>query len=458
MERVGLFELTRERDEQVYEALRKLPFSPWHITDVDILSTVLGGRGPGNSDGVPKKLRHLSPSELLEAVYTMNGIPKLAQDTTSDVVPYMLHRQKCLGPPNPPGAKLEKLEKALGSFDDFWEVQRFLLQLMKTPRGCSLASQLSRVLSLILRPWASRADPQEVADILALTNNVSYTVASMGLTTHPTFTGLGLSLATKCAAFPAARMYLGFGFKSGQWDTPETQFDLEASLAQLLWLLSSHRRYTNDFGPAMQQQVQAARLAAYGLLTGYHVGGQQTGHCYRSTFPSGQYRVMPYWKHYLHVLGELGAFRTLWHEFQAVIQAQNKVHQSAVSTLHWFHSAILRAVRKIHSGRIRLEHTTLTEASGDYATDCDLDLRTIMLSSESTTPLRDDCSGNIASRHLHNATQPEALAELYSFEEQPKEELLEAAVLDFLHQQNFEQAMATLRRILFPVAPPRATD
>lgn len=453
--RIDRFKLEREHDEQAYQALRKLPFSPWHITSVDILSTVLEGTRSSNSDAAPKELRHLAPNERLAAIRDINGIPKLAQDTTSNLVPYMLHRQKCVDPPDFAQVKLESLQKPLTTMDDLWEVQRFLLQLMKTRPGCLVASQLSPVLSRVLRRCAARAKPQEVADILALTNNVSYALTSMRVTTDPTFTGLGLSLAMKCAAFPAARMYLENGLKSGQWDMPETQFDLDTSLAQLLWLLSSYHRYTNDSGIALQQQVQAARLAAYGLLTGYHVGGQLTGHCYRSTFPSGQSRVMPYWKHYLHVLGELGAFRTLWHEFQAVMRAPNKVHPSVVSTEHLFYSAILRAVRNIQSRRISFKCTSLTEASGDYSTDCELDLRTIMLSYEGTTSLRDDCSENIEPGHLQDVTQPETLAELYSLEEQPK---LEVLVRNFFHHQNLRQAMSMLRRILFPKPPPRATD
>lgn len=455
--RVALFERNHERDEHAYETLRKLPFSPWHITDVDILSTVLEGTGLRNSDAAPKKLAHLSPNELLAAIYDMNGIPKPAQDTTSNVVPYMLHRQKFVGPPDRAPAKFHRLQKALASFNDLWEVRRFLLQLMKTPRGCWLASQLTHDLTRILRRWATRAKPQEAADILALINNVSYTVASRGLTADPAFTGLGLSLAMKCAAFTAARMYLGNGFKSGHWDTSETWFDQDASLAQLLWLLSSHHRYTDDSVLAMQQQIQAARLAAYGLLTGYYVGGQLTAHCYRATFPSGQSRVMPSWKHYLLILGELGSFRTLWHEFQAAMRAQNNVHPPAVLNLHWFHSAMCRAVRNIHSGHIRLEGTSLTEASGDYATDCELDLRTIMLSSESIPP-RDYCSANIEPGHLHDTIQSEAPAERYSFEEQPGEQAFEALVSDFFHQQDLQLAMTMLHRVLFSASLPGAAD
>lgn len=95
---------------------------------------------------------------------------------------------------------------------------------------------------------------------------------------------------------------------------------------------------------------------------------------------------------FIHILGELGALRTLWHFFQRaprILQNSNDGSgrgENGLEEIHGhFAKAFLRTARRVQNGQISIEKMKLAEATNNVEGDCRLDLETIFKSFKSNS-------------------------------------------------------------------------
>lgn len=247
------------------------------------------------------------------------------------------------------------------------------MSVIQTLDGCKLVSQSSVTIATVCSQTFSRAkSEEEAAEVVVFMNDVFINLTSKGVHTGEKFIGTALYQTVHCSVYQAARKYLESLITSGYFKHGNTR--IQECLRSMT--ASINREY-----PLMVMNRHERRIAAYSLLTGADTNGQHSHFSFDRAVPMDQSsRRVPY----INLLGELGAVRTLWHEFRRLQTAHQDDH-SVKTVVEGF----LRTLRNIHSGHLSLPGEALKDSTGNYEQDCQFDLVTIMQSSwNATTPNR----------------------------------------------------------------------
>ncbi|ORY69534.1 uncharacterized protein BCR38DRAFT_480720 [Pseudomassariella vexata] len=414
-QRVAQFEQEYHRDDANFRTLSSEKFNPWHISDLDILSAALRdpSQTPSSDDGKrrhapPVDMINLNKDQILETIYDWNGIPLQALESTSKTIPHMLRRQQLMRRKTPQPDEEKLVHAQLASCRSFEELKRLFARLSQTTEGSKLAASKGRLLSLACRQRARYGTAAEVRDAFVFLNDIFITFVRKGLEFDSILCRTGLMLAMQCSAYASAREYLAYGFPKSTYrphhhEFAPNQLELAKCLYRALWSITGDRQQDRDFGVLLDPKER--RIALYNLLTGHDLCGRYVEH----SFDTHHHRYRD-WKNYavpyLHILAELGALRTLCHEFSGHVAGtglreakrwrdartqqwayRDKVPNPVVrvilrrnipqATTDVFVAAVARLLKNIQSGRLLLPESSLASTTGNYEKDCRLDLITI---------------------------------------------------------------------------------
>ncbi|KAK8056523.1 hypothetical protein PG993_001750 [Apiospora rasikravindrae] len=441
--RVQKFESEYHRDSERFSKASAKEYIPWHVSDLDIMSCALLGpslkEGPQQHVQVESSRTDGTASTTFEEiavsvhnVHRWNGIPRHAQEDTARGIPYLMQRQKkhikAAADVNV-GLLLRRLDKC----GNLTELRRVVQILLARPGGCKLVKSYSRNIADRCQILELKASRNELKELLAFLNDVTIRLASEKLPTSPHIAGMGLRIAASYGAFSAMQMYFA---AIGSWRSESAASYVNTALSRALLFLASQPRHEKD-QPGVQE-TRALRVAAYTTLTGYSMHGHNFEMSYQKAIRTRPEEPLRHHRHFLHMLGELGAFRTIWHILQRSTRGDAPFIPEHYSD--WFVAAILRALGNVRNGRITFALEALEHATGDYEADCKLDLQTVMSSSINTGKfpgLRENASPD---------DEPSVLHEGLGLEEDTQQLRLDILIALRLHSPS--EAMSRLMEII----------
>ncbi|KAK8138865.1 hypothetical protein PG984_002245 [Apiospora sp. TS-2023a] len=350
-------------------------YNSWHVSDIDIISSTL--LGPSSRvRGEQSRINDTASSifeEITDIVHQLNGIPRHAQEDVARGVPYLMHRQKkhkkTAADPDVP-----LFARRIQECENLTELRRVIQNLLARPGGCKLIGPYSLIIAGHCKKLESTMSRDELKDLAVFINDVTIKLSSEKVPIPSHLAGIGLRIAASHGAFPAMQMYFAV---TGTWKQKHMSLFVNQALERTLLFLTWQSGH--DKGQHGAQEARASRVAAYTTLTGYSMSGYDYRSAYQKVVRTQESDPLSHHRHFLHILGELGAFRTMWHIFQKSIQ--EGVPLIPFEFHLWFVTAVLRARHNVQSGRITFAPESVGHGTGDYEADCNLDLQTIMSSS-----------------------------------------------------------------------------
>lgn len=412
--RIDEFYTTAQEEADAFKRMRLDRAFQWHINDLDIISTVLRGLpadGSATRDLSSPTANNISQEGLYTQTVTdtlhginaegirRNGIPKPVQKSSSRLISCMLHRQK---------QTQEYYDRRMQAFangmseefmtDVVWksnsieELKRSLFFLVNTAYGNELVFKQNQKLGdtcfkIIENGEAAiELDEDSALGMLQLCNDLVLDLLQKGLPIKHQLWCLGLDLAVRCSAFPAAQIHLEAGLKFGE-DLHGQNF-LSEPLKTILDSIKPPRHGHEPLAPSSSPSGHHA--AIFGLLTGQDLSGHHSPISIQSMIEYIQPSDPAIYQSFIHILGELGALRTLWHFFQQaprILQNSNdgsgRVGNGLEEIHDHFAKAFLETARRVQNGQISIESMKLAEAMNNVEGDCRLDLETIFISFKS---------------------------------------------------------------------------
>lgn len=349
--------------------------SPFKISDLDVLSVaLLGGKStvsppPGDGTMDYRAGRTNSLLQGRDRALHLNGIPEriLAGDANT-IIQFMLHRQR-----------LDPATKRPASVSTDGEADRPDTFRHAIDR-CKSLSQLERLCTHGLSLGQDAISPASVDHIahylkgsrnisyrhntkqaLKFVNNFTMRQLSTNAGLNSSMSLLGLALAVELRLLPAVMQYLHIclsqGFIGNAQDKPET---LEAVASGILAALEQGQ------GPE-----RGTRPELFTLLTGRTLAGSTVQpSLFGSGIVSREEVSLPH-HIYVQLLGQLGAFRLLWHSWKP--GADDKMRQQYEQL---YFRAFIRCAEVLHNAEV-VTGLDCTTATGDLERDAELDLQAI---------------------------------------------------------------------------------
>lgn len=377
------------------------PYSPWRVTDFDVLKTAVLGFADTNE---------------LQTLLQMGGAPFRARSDGSLAMSYLRHSQRTAPAPTDP--KPEYIAEAVSRFPSppsFREIRRIVAHALGSKAGCqaiveagpAIARALVRAGALDdelplprhLPPESQqkhqqkrpdRTSPPLLRKTVFMLNNVALALESRGLEMDEALCSLGLVAAARDFDEAAISRFLmlGVGGKAGYF-RPGSEKYAPAAIQQALDMFIRSLKATDEQEShglqgtaAVRAQLPGAKLSGavarstlFSLLTGRQYLGTALQTSFRSTIGdvSQAYIV------YLHLLGELGAARVIWHEWRLFDKLSTRIDK-AESLLalkeKLFSSAMTLAAPSIRAQALS-RAGQLLEGTGNYIDDSFLDLKVI---------------------------------------------------------------------------------
>ncbi|KAK8049317.1 hypothetical protein PG994_011047 [Apiospora phragmitis] len=452
--RVNKFEDRYRRGSEQFGKISTQEYTPWHVSDLDIIScALLGPSLKGSSQhrvqGESLRTNDTASSrfeEIAGTVQRQNGIPRHAQEDTARGVAYLMRRQKkhiTAAPDLDAGVFSRQIDKC----GNLTELRRVVQNLLVRPGGCKLVNSYGHDIAKRCQALELTASQNELEEILSFLNDVTIRTASDELPMSPHIAGVGLRIAASYGAFSAMQLYFA---ATECWRRDSIASYVNTALARALFYLTSQPGYKKDESGA--QESRASRVAAYTTLTGYSMYGQDFEMSYQKAIRTQPGDPLRHHQHFLHMLAEVGAFRTIWHIFHK----SNRGEAPLIPYEHrdWFVTAILRALGNVQSGRITFDPKAVKHATGDYEADCKLDLRTIMSSSIDNRPTKAPCASMSKSSGLReNASLDDEVSGLYeNIGPEVVTQKMRSDILEALHLHTIAGALSRLRKILYAPA------
>lgn len=356
-------------------------YNPWHVSDLDIISCTL--LGPSSRVGGDQSRINDTASfrfeEITDTVHRCNGIPRFAQEDVARGVPYLMHRQK-----KHKKAAADPTDRSIGLFprqiqecESLTAFRRAIQILLARPGGCKLIDPYSAAIASHCGKLESMMSLDERKDLAVFLNDMTIKLASEKIPIPSHIAGAGLRTAASHGAFPAMQMY--FGATRNFWKQRHMARYVNEALERALLFLTSQPGYNKD-----QYGARASRVAAYTTLTGHSMCGNHYEASFQKVVRTQERDPVSHHRHLLHIFGELGAFRAIWHLFQMSIQEDVPI--IPFESHDWFVIAVLRARRNVQSGRITFAPESVEHGTSDYEADCKLDIQTILSSSINAGP------------------------------------------------------------------------
>lgn len=347
---------------------------PFKISDHDVLSVaLLGGDAnapsPADGEAVDEVARRRnSMLQCRNRALRSNGIPEriLARDANT-IIHFMLHRQQ-LASASQSSASASTPAKSTGSHTFERAVDR-----------CKSHTQLERLCSSSLSPGHGAISPASlnyIADVLenpkkdfygTNTQQVLKFVNNFTLRQLSTNTGLnsrlsllGLLMAAKLRLLPAVMQYLQIclsqGFIGNAQDKPET---LSAVGEGILKALEQGQGLARGVRPELFTLMTGRTLADSAVQPALFGSGVVSREEDPHTHPI-----------YVQILGQLGAFRLLWHSWRRGADARMSQYEP------YYYRAFIRCAEVLHDAK-SVNGLDCTTATGDLEKDAELDLQAI---------------------------------------------------------------------------------
>ncbi|KAG8165912.1 hypothetical protein KVR01_004464 [Diaporthe batatas] len=378
--RVDQLEEAIVKDRGKMDRMLAARYSPYKISDLDVLSVALcGSDGAVSSQvdraatavdqGIPGRIpgRDVLLGGRNKAL-NENGIPQriLAGDANT-IIRFMLHRQR-QAPASPETASASVDVDAPEAFET-------------AVKDCKSLNQLKRLCAHVFAPGHEALTPTSMdciarwftdgrlkktsgghrEDSLKFINNLTMRQLSGNTSLSPALSRVGLALAAKMALLPAIIQYLHIclsqGFIGGSiQDKPATLGVISEGILQAL-----------DQGDG---SARGTRPELFTLLTGRPCAGSTVqpslfGSSIRST--ADDYDTHRF---YVQLLGQLGAHRLLWHSWKQSAETEMRQYTRFYCWALTRCAEVLRDAKNVPG----LDTTTV---SADLERDAELDLQAI---------------------------------------------------------------------------------
>ena len=347
----------------------------YKISDLDVLSVaLLGGNAAassqvdGESAGDRSQLVNVSLRGRDHAL-DANGIPQriLAGDANT-IIHFLLHRQHLASASHETASASTK--DGVNTMDTFEGAVQHCRSLMKLQRLClhslssghepisptsmdHIASWLRNFRSIMLKPYNQHA--------LKFVNNLTMRQLSANTDLSPSLSRLGLVLAANLGLLPAIIQYLhiclsqGFIGKSTQ-DKPAT---LDAIGEGIIGALEQG-----------DGSARGTRPELFTLLTGRTLAGSTVQPALFGSSISSR-EEDPHTHHiYVQLLGQLGAYRLLWHSWKRGADERMRQYEP------YYYAAFIRCAEVLRDAK-NVAGLDCTTATGDLERDAELDLQAI---------------------------------------------------------------------------------
>lgn len=448
--RIQGFEARYRQDSERSDRTSAQEYNPWHVSDVDIISCTLLGP-PSKVLGEHFRINETASTKFEDITHTVqwwNGIPRHAQEDVARGVPYLMHRQKKhkKAAENLGVRSLKLFTRRIQQCGNVTELRRVVQILLARPGGCELISPSDSAIASHCQELELMMSRDELRDLAVFLNDVAIKLASEKRPIPPFLAGMGLRAAASHGAFPAMQMYFA---ATGTWKMKNMTRYVDGALARALLFLTSQPGHGKDQSGI--QGTRASRIAAYTTLTGYSIYGHHFGASFQKVIRTRWTDPMSHHQHFLHLLGELGAFRTIWHIYQK--SARGEAPLIPPNLRNWFVASILRALRNVQSGRITFAPESVEHATGDYEADCKLDLQTIMSSSINTGPTKAAGDNNLPKLGEYPSLNDEMSVLYHNLDSKTISHRSWLDILGALRERDITVAMSRLMEIIHDPEP-----
>ncbi|KAL1869079.1 hypothetical protein VTK73DRAFT_3387 [Phialemonium thermophilum] len=353
------------------------PMNPHRISGRDILAVAflgapyVGRRQSGDAETPDSHFgRWESPSPMSEVLQT-NGIPESILRDDIKSLRFMLAWQRQHPAPSLTEAgEVTPIPRNLGAFlrrQSFPQLRRSLVQLLSSPGGRNVVLNHGDEIASALGQSAAKSPKRRGVDdnveMLCFLNNFSIGLESHGAKLPPSLREYGLRIASGLLSLPAILNYLRGG---GPKDRPGNDHKLSPSaLLTALQAILDHLE-TNHGGTVHSGDPN--RFWLFNVLTGAGAAGPS----FRSLI-SDSPALRGAYDTYIYLLGQLGAFRSLWHEWHRSTEFKAPGERDEVV----FAKAVSRGLQALKSCPQVPE--LLAHATGYYPQDLRLDQELVAL-------------------------------------------------------------------------------
>ncbi|KAI1247450.1 hypothetical protein MGN70_011340 [Eutypa lata] len=312
MERVAEFEAESQSDEANFAKVKTDIFNPWRVSDLDLFSAAMFGIPSyakySITKDLPESAEGFDPGQISVSVLVWNGIQRRARDSTSKTIPYMLRRQ-AVSERHKSGVPLDRhgFCQAIEKCESLIDLERVVSPFVQTPSGQAFVAKRANDISRRCQSLRN-GDPSSAAEILSFMNNLVINLKLQGLPLSTTFGDVGLDLSLEYDNFVAVQRYIDTCYHDSS-QSPEVDSVLKV-LRTVLKSLDGLQQGLIESGSSAT--VPQRYLEIYSLLTGWDFGSKTVKPFFRDFYHRNyQTRLL-----YFTCLARLGAFRTMWHEWQ----------------------------------------------------------------------------------------------------------------------------------------------
>ncbi|KAI5928640.1 hypothetical protein F4810DRAFT_14776 [Camillea tinctor] len=371
--RVAEFENLSRRYDRAFQATIAQKFNPWHISDHDILTATLldvpskpitAGPRPAPKPDSNSPIEH-----IYEYILDQNGIPHTVRNNAYGVIEYMKTKQRIARVwPRKSNVELS-IKNALRRCLSLPELKRLTGRLTQTPEGCLLVSGSAATIVHVCKDGLDHVPPTH---LLSFLNDLTITISRQIQQIPVELSQYGIELSLQLCAFETVQMHLKILLKAGH--------KLPASMTiQILKTLRSfvtpNQTGNGNTNPAHNDDL-SRYLAIFSLLTGRDLepGLLQPSLRDLVTDPADECYLI-----YFECLAQMGAFRTMWYEWQQV-EMHNGGHDDCAEADREmaFIRAVEFAINNSDGTRELIHSKDFTVATGQYHEDYQLDMKSIL--------------------------------------------------------------------------------
>lgn len=373
-QRVDQLEKDIVKDKHRMNNILAARYHPHKISDVDVLSVaLLGGNATASSqvDGEAADQGIQRHSDMLkgrnQALYS-NGIPQriLAGDANT-IVHFMLHRQRQASASHETASASvnaepsDTLQGAIQQCKTLYVLERLCSHSLSSGHEAINPTSMD-----CIARWLTDSKRQKPSDsynqnALKFVNNLTMRQLSGNTGLSPSLSRVGLALAAKLSLLPAIIQYLHICLSQGfigvsAEDKPATLGAIGEGIIQALERGDGSARGT--------------RPELFTLLTGRPLAGSTVqpslfGSSLNSSEDDPETHLV-----YVQLLGQLGAYRLLWHSWKRGAQKRMSRYEP------FYYAALIRCAEVLRDAK-NVAGLDCTTATGDLERDAELDLQAI---------------------------------------------------------------------------------
>lgn len=356
---------------------------PFKISDHDLLSIALLG-GNESADSPSTNTSSLADSEaadsgarrrraLLESrdrAMIANGIPQriLAGDANT-IIHFMLHRQKLASASHETASasnesdanSSDTFEGAVDGCENTVQLERLFSNSLSSGQGSISAASMDHIARRLEDSQdGASTDDTHAQHALKVVNNITMRRLAANADLSPSLSLVGLVRAANLCLLPAIMQYLHICLSQGFIGKPQDKPETIGAVGQGILKALEHG----------QGSARGTRPELFTLLTGRTLSGSavQPSLFGSSVSSSGE---DPHTHHiYVHLLGQLGAYRLLWHSWKRCTEERVRHYEQ------YYYAAFVRCIEVLGDAK-SIAGLDCTTATGDLEKDAVLDLQAI---------------------------------------------------------------------------------